>query len=310
MSDDSDFLFADEPDPTPVSDSKKVIKYKLLIVDDEKDVHEVTKLVLHDFTFDGGVLEILHAYSGQEAKEIMLKEVDIAVVLLDVVMETPDAGLLVADWIRKTLLNKSVRIVLRTGQPGDAPEDKVIVKYDIHDYKEKTELTNRKLNTLLYSCLRSYRDIKTISRSCEQLSEMVQLSDRIFKKQDIHSFCDSVLDSLLKFLSGNEYESLLMMSSFQVLDKDIIHATGRFDNAVGGNWRDYCDLIPFEQLDNIDGTNFVFFENNFYCCIKRKDHEILLFIESLKHTEDIDHILLNLFMNYISVGYDNISSRK
>lgn len=62
---------------------------------------------------------------------------DVAVCLLDVVMETEHAGLETANAIRSMLKNTFVRIVLRTGQPGQAPEETIIAEYDINDYKEK-----------------------------------------------------------------------------------------------------------------------------------------------------------------------------
>jgi len=42
-------------------------------------------------------------------------------VLLDVIMETDQAGLDLVEFIRDTLKNETVRIILRTGQPGQAP---------------------------------------------------------------------------------------------------------------------------------------------------------------------------------------------
>jgi len=108
--------------------------WKVLVVDDEDDVHQMTKVVLDDFIFENKPLEILNVNSAKEAKQILAEYPDIAVILLDVVMETSDAGLNLVGYIRKTLKNRFVRIVLRTGQPGYAPEKEVIRKYDINDY--------------------------------------------------------------------------------------------------------------------------------------------------------------------------------
>ena len=147
-----EFLFAAEPEePHQVSNGC----WKVLIVDDEPEVHAVTRLALNDFSFQQKKLEFISAYSGAEAKKVLAAQPDIAVVLLDVVMETDDAGLLVASHIRETLHNHFVRIILRTGQPGQAPERQVIVNYDINDYKSKTELTAQKLFTVMMSSLRS-----------------------------------------------------------------------------------------------------------------------------------------------------------
>jgi CheY-like chemotaxis protein len=118
-------------------------------------VHEVTRLVLGNFRFEDRALDILSAMTAEEAKEHLSAHDDIALVLLDVVMESDQAGLKLVEYIRNELGNKNVRIVLRTGQPGQAPEHEVIIKYDINDYKEKTELTSQKLATTLFASLRS-----------------------------------------------------------------------------------------------------------------------------------------------------------
>lgn len=133
--------------------------WNVLIADDDDAVHQVTKMVMSGFSFDGRSLKFLSAYSGQEACHLMAKHSDIALILLDVVMETDDAGFEVARYIRSDLGNHETRIVLRTGQPGQAPEEDVIRQYDINDYRDKTELTKTKLTTVFYSALRSYRDI-------------------------------------------------------------------------------------------------------------------------------------------------------
>ena len=115
--------------------------WKVLIVDDEPEVHAVTKLALSDFIFLNRRIQFMSAYSGEQAREFFKEHRDIAVVLLDVVMETDDAGLKVAEYVRNNLNNHFTRIILRTGQPGQAPEKDIIVNYDINDYKSKTELT-------------------------------------------------------------------------------------------------------------------------------------------------------------------------
>jgi CheY-like chemotaxis protein len=129
--------------------------WRILIVDDEVEIHTVTTLVLRNFEFEGRALVMLHAHSAAEAREHLTNYKDIAVVLLDVVMESDQAGLDLVREIRGPMKNTDIRIVLRTGQPGQAPEENVIRTYDINDYKNKTELTSIKLKTLLYAALRS-----------------------------------------------------------------------------------------------------------------------------------------------------------
>ena len=181
MSRDDRLMLASEntlPGGHTASVSKKA--WKVLIVDDEEEIHVVTRLALHDFSFGGRHLEFLSAYSGTEARTMIRENPDIAIILLDVVMETDSAGLEVAQFIRQELGNHFVRIVLRTGQPGLAPERRVLKVYDINDYRAKTELTQDRLFSVIYTALASYRDLIALARSRHQLiglvNEIEQLS--------------------------------------------------------------------------------------------------------------------------------------
>lgn len=168
MSDDLLFVDDFEDDVPSQKDS-----WKVLIVDDEPEIHSVTKLALGDFDFMNKNIEFLSAHSGEEAKHLLLEHSNIALVLLDVVMETEDAGLQVANFIRQESNNPFSRIILRTGQPGRAPERQVVLDYDINDYRSKTELTAQKLFTSVISSLRSYRDIIELEQSRRALEEIV-----------------------------------------------------------------------------------------------------------------------------------------
>ncbi len=145
---------------SPKSEMKERIK--VIIADDEEEVHVVTRFVLKDYEYQGRKLEFLSAYSGNEAKALLQAHADAALILLDIVMEQDDSGLHVAKFIRENIKNKMIRIILRTGQPGLAPEEEVTSRYDVNDYKEKTELTDRKFKTAVTMALRSHSDIVTI----------------------------------------------------------------------------------------------------------------------------------------------------
>lgn len=161
---DGDLILPEEDEST-----ETVNTWKVIIADDEKQVHNVTKYVLNNFSFDGKKLLFLSAYTGKEAKKLVDANSDAAIILLDVVMETSRAGLDVARYIRKTLKNSFIRIILRTGQPGEAPEESVILEYNINEYKNKTELTHQKLFTTLITALRSYQDLITIEANRKEL---------------------------------------------------------------------------------------------------------------------------------------------
>ena len=141
---DNDLLFVDSDDhqeEEPTSFSCGDPRWKVLIIDDEKVVHDVSQLVLKDFSYKQRGLELIHGYTGEDARQLIKKHPDAAIMLLDVVMESDSAGLDAVKYIRDNLQNRTVRIILRTGQPGQAPEHKVIRFYDINDYLDKSRIT-------------------------------------------------------------------------------------------------------------------------------------------------------------------------
>ena len=154
---DSILQFSEEPPAGALDEPRE--PWTILIVDDEDSVHDVTRLALADVSFEGRALRFVSARSSIEARERLAEHPDAALVLLDVVMETDTAGLDFIEYVRKELLNPFVRIALRTGQPGQAPERRVIVDHDISDYKTKSELTSTRLFMTVIGALRIYRQI-------------------------------------------------------------------------------------------------------------------------------------------------------
>ena len=148
--------------------------WKILIVDDEVDVHQITKLALKDFQFQNRAIRLISAYSAKEAIKILQENSDIALVLLDVVMETEQSGIEVIKYIREVLGNLFIRIVLRTGQPGQAPEEIIIREYDINDYKNKTELTYRKLISVIITALRTFELLIKLEKTLEDNKNLYQ----------------------------------------------------------------------------------------------------------------------------------------
>ncbi len=183
--DDSDELFLTEQESELVEIGKKedesLEKWKILIVDDEEDIHHVTRIALKGFTFRGIPVVFYDAYSAAEAEKILKKHPDIALILLDVVMETTNAGLDLVKIIRDKLGNKVTQIIIRTGQPGQAPERDVIVSYEINDYKTKTELTSFKLFTVALASLRAYEAVQKIGRLNEEFK--LEINRRIRKEK-------------------------------------------------------------------------------------------------------------------------------
>lgn len=172
-------------DPALPSDPGAAKPWRVLVVDDVPDVHAVTRLALGNVTFKGRGLEILSAYSGEQGYAALVREPDIALVLLDVVMETDDAGLRLAKRIREELHNDLIRIVLRTGQPGQAPEGQVVVDFDVNDYKAKAELTVEKLFTTVITSLRSYERMQAIEASRDGLAKLLELTHDVYRVEPV-----------------------------------------------------------------------------------------------------------------------------
>jgi EAL domain-containing protein (putative c-di-GMP-specific phosphodiesterase class I)/CheY-like chemotaxis protein len=142
--------------------------WRVLLVDDEPDVHEVSKLILSDLSFEGRGIEMLSASSFAQAREILSHHRDVALILLDVVMETDDAGIALVQHVREQLHDHDVQIVLRTGQPGMAPERDVVLRYEINGYFLKTDITSQRLQSIVVAALRGYRQLRSLRSGREQ----------------------------------------------------------------------------------------------------------------------------------------------
>src|SRR5439155_1081108 len=171
------------------------------VIDDEPAVHDGTRFALSDYRLNGQGLEILSAYSAAEGRELMRRHPDVAVVVLDVIMETDTAGLGLVEFIRKDLKNETVRIILRTGQPGQAPERRVIVDYDINDYKAKTELTADKLFTSLTAALRSYQQLQRMVETRRGLEMIIDGASTLYDVKSMQLLAEGVLTQIASLLN-------------------------------------------------------------------------------------------------------------
>ena len=228
----SDFLFQDEPEklePESVNISNKF--WRILVIDDDEAVHQVTKLVLADAEIEHRKLEIISAFSSKEAKEILTKDDNFCMAFVDVVMETDHAGLELVDWIRNVMKNQAIRLVLRTGQAGNAPEARVIKDFDINDYKEKTDFTSNKMITTVYAGIRAYRDIMTIQKSLDAFKQLISSTHDLLKINKIKAFGSAALNHLLTLM---DVESSALYIARSQIDFDdvsnnlILACTGKY----------------------------------------------------------------------------------
>ncbi len=223
-------------DRAPSSCEAQRGSWKVLVVDDDMEVHSITRLVLAGYRFAGRAMTLINAFSAREAKKLFASNPDIALVLLDVVMEHDQAGLECVRYIRESLKNTDVRIVLRTGQPGQAPEERVIVDYDINDYKEKTELTSTRLIATVTAALRTYGQLRTMRRYREGLELIVRSAARLYDVQTMRSFLTGVLaqiTALIDCLGGPAAESTAGFAAVgSAAEWEILATAGRFQAAV------------------------------------------------------------------------------
>lgn len=312
MQDEADeTLFADESTcgPEGIQESGT---WKIIIADDENDVHEITRIVLDDFRFEDRGLSFLSAYSGEEALRLLAEHPDTAVILLDVVMETDDDGLEVARRVRQEQGNRFVRIILRTGQPGKAPENRVITEYDINDYKEKTELTAQKLFSAVTSALRAYRDLRIIEQNRRGLAQIIESSANLFEIQSLRKFANGVLTQLLSILRLDE-SSLLVHDSayFSALNSDdfiIMAATGRFEAVLGKPARENIPQVVWQLMERAAREKKSLFLDDAYVGFfaTQKGSRHMLYLKGCKNLTEMDKGLIRIFSTNISVALENL----
>jgi response regulator RpfG family c-di-GMP phosphodiesterase len=175
---------------------RSVEPWTVLVVDDDESVHSITRLVLTGLTFRNRPIELLSAYTAANGIDILRAHPEVALVLLDVVMETDDAGLRAVQQVREELNNVNVRVVLRTGQPGKAPERDVVVRYEIDGYELKTEQTSQNLVTVVIAALRSFDLIRSIERNRAGLELIMNATAEMSQLRTARAFASSALDHL------------------------------------------------------------------------------------------------------------------
>jgi response regulator RpfG family c-di-GMP phosphodiesterase len=308
---DNDCIFADESD-TASAITPDDNNWKIIIADDEEEVHNITCMVLDDFSFEGRGLEFLHAYSGEQTEQLLLQHPDTSIVLLDVVMETDDSGLQVARRIRQDLKNKFVRIILRTGQPGKAPENNVIKEYDINDYKEKTELTAQKLFTTITSSLRDYRDLRIIEKNRRGLEQIIDSSARLFEVQSLKTFAKGVLTQLIAILRLDESSFYLQESAFTASqEKDdfiIIAATGQYETLVDKPVKEVLPkkIVRYVLQAATEEKSF-FLEDTYLGYFATKSgSKHLLYLKGCRNLTDLDRDLIRIFSTNVAIAFENI----
>tara|TARA_R110001592_G_scaffold63789_7_gene195693 strand:- start:8178 stop:10403 length:2226 start_codon:yes stop_codon:yes gene_type:complete len=307
-----DFLFIDDSDGEEILENSEKETWQVLIVDDDPEIHSVTKLALSDLVVLGRRLEYLHAYSGQYACQLLETNPDIVLVLLDVVMETDDAGLKVVKYIREVLGRQDIRIVLRTGQPGYAPEESVIKEYDINDYKTKTELTRRKLVTTVYAAIRAYQQIASVTESRQGLEKIVSGASSLLELHSIAEYSQGTLKQLAHLID-QEVDCLFCARGQGIIDNadDLsfyIIAQQGFSSLFANQ---KLETLKDEQISNQVKTCFtqkthLYCDDSLYLYLARGGYRAVIYLTLAEPLSDIQKQLLDVFLTGVAIGYENV----
>ena len=176
--------------------AKQKKSWLVLVVDDEVDVLSTTSDTLMDVTVDGFPLEILTATSASAATVLLRKHPDIAVLLLDVVMEKTHAGLELVNTIREQLKNPGVQILLRTGRPGEAPEQAVLYRYQINDYIDKSSVTRDRVITAVVTAIRAYDLYRTVENASTAALALFEFSKAATDTQSLPQLADLIASKM------------------------------------------------------------------------------------------------------------------
>lgn len=307
-----DFLFIDDSDEDEILDESNGETWKVLIVDDDPEIHSVTQLALSDLIVLGRSLEYIHAYSGEEACQHIESHDDIVLVLLDVVMETDDAGLNVVKHIREVLGKQDIRIVLRTGQPGYAPEESVIKDYDINDYKTKTELTRRKLVTTVYAAIRSYQQISTVNQNKVGLERIIASAGELLELHSVHDYAQGVLEQVAQFIDG------VKSSVFCARGQGIIHGADDLSFYILAQ-EGLSSVLINQKLDTLKSD---ITSQKISACFQQKSHQYsdsdlalyiasggyraVIYLELQNPISETEQQLIEVFIANIAIGYENV----
>jgi signal transduction histidine kinase len=306
MTDDNDFIrVIDESEAAPAPQPT----WKVAVIDDDPAVHEGTRFALYDYNLNGHGIEILSAHSAAEGRELMRRDPNIAVILLDVVMETDDAGLRLVDYIRTQLKNETVRIILRTGQPGQAPERRVIVDYDINDYKAKTELTADKLFTALTAALRSHQQLQRMVETRRGLEMIIEGASTLFDLKSMQRLAEGVLTQLATLIHAECGGILVLRDSSSALEQfSILAGSGCYRQFAGQSGA--ADLDP--ELRNAVTSAFTRhaheFQPNLSVLYVRTatEREVVVVLETQRPLSATDRSLVEVFCSRLSIAFDNV----
>jgi signal transduction histidine kinase len=285
-------------------------KWKIAVIDDDQAVHEGTRFALSDYSLNGQGLEILSAYSAAEGRALMRQHSDIAAVLLDVIMETDVAGLELVEYIRNEIKNETVRIILRTGQPGQAPERRVIVQYDINDYKAKTELTADKLFTSLTAALRSYQQLERMVQTRRGLEIIIDAASTLYDFRSMQRLAEGVLTQLASLLNVDCAGILVLRDdgSKEHEDFSVLAGSGCYSRFIGVTGSKSLDPDLRSMVEAaFKGRKNEFADARTVLYIRTgSGREVVVLLQAERQLSETDRSLVEIFGSRLSIAFDNV----
>lgn len=284
--------------------------WKVAVIDDDRAVHEGTRYALYDYVLNGHRIELLSAFSASEGRELLRANPDIAVVLLDVVMETEDAGLELVGFIRNELKNETVRIVLRTGQPGQAPERNVIVDYDINDYKAKTELTADRLFTTITAALRGYQQLQRMAETRRGLEIIIDAASSLFDLRSMQKLAEGVLTQISSLLAM-DCAGILVLRDARGDESEfaVLAASGCYSELAGkkapGELRPEIRAL-IDAAFRRRATDYSSDRTILYVGTPG-GAEVVVVLEAGKTLSDTNRTLIEVFCGRLAVAFDNVA---
>src|SRR5713101_5115842 len=284
-------------------------RWKIAVIDDDPAVHDGTRFALSDYSLNGQGLEILSAHSAAEGRKLMAAHSDIAAVLLDVIMETDVAGLELVEFIRNEIKNETVRIILRTGQPGQAPERRVIVQYDINDYKAKTELTADKLFTSLTAALRSYQQLERMVQTRRGLEIIIDAASTLYDFKSMQRLAEGVLTQIASLLNVDCAGILVLRDGGAVGDDfSVLAGSGCYSRFIGSAGSKSLDPDLRSMVEAaFRRRKHEFFNQRSVLYVRTgSGREVVVLLQAERQLSETDRSLVEIFGSRLSIAFDNV----
>jgi diguanylate cyclase (GGDEF)-like protein len=168
----------------------------VICADDDPSAHRSTAFALEGELIEGRPVRLVSAYSAKEAIELVKAHPEAAALLLDVVMESPTAGLDAIATIRQELRRGVLRIIVRSGAPGLMGELETVKQFDITDWRPKNELNQSRLLSAITLAVRSFEELARLDKRSVGLDEAMGFLERLAKDPGSEKLMEDLLGAI------------------------------------------------------------------------------------------------------------------